>query len=84
MYKRDDIPIAVLWDVECNDHRLACRIYRQDSSMQLRIESPTAVVVAESFEMQPRALARARAVHAGLTRRGWRDAGRSETASGDA
>jgi hypothetical protein len=80
VHKRDDIPIAVLWDVEWNDHHLACRIYRQGAGMQLRIESSRAVVVAESFEMQPRALARARAVHAGLTRRGWRDAGRSETA----
>jgi hypothetical protein len=83
VYKRDDIPIAVLWDVERNDHRLACRIYRQGSGMQLRIESATAVLVAESFEMQPRAVARARTVHAGLMRRGWRDAGRSENGSGD-
>jgi hypothetical protein len=76
--KPKDTPIAVLWDLEWNANRLACRIYRHGSEMQLRIESPTAIVITEPFEMRPRTLARVRALRDGLTRRGWRESGRMD------
>jgi hypothetical protein len=71
---RSDAPIAVLWEVEWNEHRLSCAVYRHGAGLQLRIESPTSIVTAEPFEMRPRALARAELLHRNLTRRGWRDA----------
>lgn len=67
-------PVATLWNLACDDDRLTCIVYRSDlGAMQLRIESPAAVVIAERFELQPRALARAQALRAALMRRGWRD-----------
>jgi hypothetical protein len=70
---RPDAPIAVLWEVDWNEHRLSCAVYRQDTGLQLRIESQSSIVAAEPFEMRPRALARAELLHRNLTRRGWRD-----------
>ena len=72
----DNARIAVLWNVELKDNRLSCRVYRRGAGLLLKIESPSAVIVSEPFDIQPRALARARALHASLTRRGWRDSAR--------
>jgi hypothetical protein len=66
--------LATLWHLAWDDERLACRIYRADEGMQLKIESADAVVITESFDLQPRALARAQALRDALKRRGWRDA----------
>ena len=66
--------VAVLWQLAWNENRLACAVYRDDSGlMQLRIESPSAVIVTERFELQPRALARAHALRESLKRRGWQE-----------
>jgi hypothetical protein len=70
-----EAPVARLWELEWNADKLSCAIYRQGTGLQLRVESAVAVIVTERFDMQPRALARARALREGLKRRGWRDAG---------
>jgi hypothetical protein len=70
--------IATLWRLVWNENRLACAIYRDASGrMELRIESPTAVIVTEAFEVQPRAMARAQALRESLKRRGWQEAEQS-------
>jgi hypothetical protein len=43
--------------------------------MQLRLESAAGIIVSEPFDMQPRALARSRALRASLKRRGWQEIG---------
>jgi hypothetical protein len=63
--------IATLWQLAFNENQLSCAVYRQDQRFQLRVESPTAVIVSEAFDLQPRALARARALSEALKRRGW-------------
>jgi hypothetical protein len=53
---------------------LACCVYRDGIGLlQLRVESPTALIVCEPFELQPRAVARAHALRESLKRRGWID-----------
>ena len=66
--------LATLWNLAWDSDRLACRVYRADGRMQLKIESADAVVITESFDLGPRALARAHALRDALKRRGWRDA----------
>jgi hypothetical protein len=68
---RDQPPLAVLWRLRLNDNRIACRVYRNGATLQLCVESPSAVIVRERFELEPRALARARMLRANLERRGW-------------
>lgn len=70
-------PVACLWELEWDDSRLACRIYRNSSSLQLRLESSRAVILSEPFSVEPRALARARALRDNLKRRGWKDTARA-------
>jgi hypothetical protein len=72
--------IASLWQLCWQENRLTCAIYRDVSGrMELRIESPTAVILAEAFEVQPRALARAQALRESLKRRGWEEPGHDLT-----
>ena len=66
--------VAVLWHLRWNDARLSCVIYRASSGLQLRIETPTGVILSEPFDMQPRAVAQTRALRESLKRRGWQDA----------
>lgn len=66
-------PIATLWHLAWNDDRLSCVVHRTPAGMALQIQSADSVVITERFELQPRALARARALRAALMRRGWRD-----------
>jgi len=68
-----ETPVAVLWELDWDDTRLSCAVYRHRDGFQLRVTSPTAVIVAEQFQLQPRALARARALRDELARRGWRN-----------
>ena len=70
----DARPIATLWQLALNDDRLFCTIYRNKQGLQMRVESPTAVILSEAFELQPRSFARTRALRASLKRRGWQDA----------
>lgn len=65
-------PVATLWQLALNDDRLSCLVYRDADGFELRLESPTAVILSERFELQPRMLARTEALRASLTRRGWR------------
>ena len=66
-------PVATLWQLAWNEDRVFCTVYRCDAGLQLRVESPTSVIIAEPFDLQPRALARMRALRASLMRRGWQD-----------
>jgi hypothetical protein len=58
-----------------NENQISCAVYRQDRRFQLRVESPTATIISEPFDLQPRAMARAHALRESLKRRGWVDAG---------
>ena len=64
-------PVATLWRLALNHESLRCVIYRDARGMQLRVESATAVIVTEPFDLQPRALARSRVLRESLKRRGW-------------
>ena len=70
----DDVrPVATLWQLALAEDRLFCTVYRNDGGLQLRLESPTAVIMSEPFDLQPRMMARTQALRASLERRGWRD-----------
>ena len=64
-------PLAVLWELEWNENRLVCAVYRRATGLQLRVESAQAVIVSEPFVIEPRALARAQKLRDDLKRRGW-------------
>ena len=66
-------PVATLWQLALNDDRLSCLVYRDPHGFELRLESPTVVILSERFDLQPRMLARTEALRASLTRRGWRE-----------
>ena len=66
--------IATLWDLAWNNERLTCVVCRASDGLRLRIESPTTVIVSERFTMEPRVVARVRALRDSLQRRGWYDA----------
>lgn len=65
--------IATLWKLAWNENRLTCAVYRTDDGLRLTVESPTATIVTEPFDLQPRALARAQSLREALRRRGWTD-----------
>ena len=66
-------PIATLWTLAWKDDRVTCAVYRRDGALQLRLESGTATILSEPFDLQPRMLARSRALRNSLKRRGWHD-----------
>jgi len=66
-------PVATLWQLAWNNDRLSCTVYRNAQGLQLRLESPTAVILSEPFELQPRTFARTQALRASLKRRGWQE-----------
>lgn len=66
-------PIARLWELTWNDDRVTCAVYRLERGLQLRLESRTATILSEPFDLQPRMLARSQALRKSLKRRGWRD-----------
>ena len=66
-------PVATLWQLELQNDRLCCTVYRGESGFYVRVESATAVIVNEPFELQPRMLARAEALRDSLRRRGWQE-----------
>ena len=63
----------MLWQLSSNDASIACGIYRDDAGLELRVETASAVILRERFELQPRMLARAQTLRASLQRRGWTD-----------
>lgn len=67
--------VATLWQLAWRNQQLSCVVYRDGEALRLTVESPTAVIVTEPFEMQPRALARAHALRDALLRRGWNAVG---------
>jgi hypothetical protein len=63
--------VATLWRLAWDGNQVSCVVYRSDHGFELSVESPTAVVITERFDLQPRALARAHALRDALKRRGW-------------
>jgi hypothetical protein len=66
-------PVARLWQLRWNGDSVSCTIYRQGQDFELRLESPTAVILAEPFELQPRMLARTQSLRESLKQRGWKE-----------
>jgi hypothetical protein len=66
-------PIATLWRLTWKGDLLSCSVYRDGEGLELRLESPAAVILAEPFELQPRALARTQSLRESLKRRGWQE-----------
>jgi hypothetical protein len=73
MMSNDPRPVATLWQLALATDRLSCTIYRSEEGLQLRLESPTAIIMSEPFDLQPRMMARTRALRDSLKRRGWRE-----------
>ena len=70
----DDVrPVATLWQLAMAKDRLFCTVYRNDAGLQLRLESATAVIMSEPFDLQPRMMARTQALRDSLKRRGWQE-----------
>jgi hypothetical protein len=65
--------ISTLWNLTFNEQLLRCVVYRGVNGMELRLESLAGVILVEPFEMEPRALARTRALRESLKRRGWQE-----------
>jgi hypothetical protein len=65
--------IATLWKLTWKDDRVSCVVYRNTRGMELSLESPGGVIISEPFELQPRAIARTRALRDSLKRRGWKE-----------
>jgi len=63
--------VSTLWNLSFNGERVSCVIYHGTGGMELRLESPTGIILSEPFDMQPRAMARTRALRESLKRRGW-------------
>ena len=63
--------IATLWQLAWNGNHLSCVVNRTEHGFELSVESPTAVVITERFDLQPRAVSRANALRDALRRRGW-------------
>ena len=67
--------VATLWQLAWTDNSvLACCVYRDGAGrLELRVQSASALIVREPFEIQPRAVARAHALRESLKRSGWVD-----------
>ena len=65
--------ISTLWNLTFNNQHLRCVVYRNVNGLELRLESPAGVILSEPFEMEPRAMARTRALRESLKRRGWEE-----------
>jgi hypothetical protein len=72
-------PIATLWQLTWNGDHVSCTIYRDGEGLEMRLESPTAVILSEPFELQPRMLARTQSLRESLKQRGWQEAQIPET-----
>jgi len=65
--------VATLWNLMFDGSRLSCVVYHGPTGLELRLESATGTIFREPFDMQPRSLARTRALRESLKRRGWKD-----------
>ena len=68
-----DAHVSTLWNLTFNEQRVKCVVCRGVNGMELRLESSTGVILREPFEMEPRALARTKALRESLKRRGWQE-----------
>ncbi len=68
-----DAVISTLWNLTFNAQQIRCVVYRGVNGMELRLESQAGVILVEPFDMEPRALARTKALRESLKRRGWRE-----------
>jgi hypothetical protein len=66
-------PVATLWRLTWKGDLLSCSVYRDGEGLELRLESSAAVILAERFELQPRALAKTQSLRESLKRRGWQE-----------
>ena len=66
--------VTTLWRLAWNGDAIACCVYRNHAGLQLRVESGSATILNEPFDMQPRLLARTQSLRESLKRRGWQDA----------
>ena len=66
--------VTTLWNLIFDDSCVSCVIYRGPNGMELRLESTTGTILTMPFDLQPRALARTRALRESLKRRGWKEA----------
>jgi hypothetical protein len=66
-------PIMTLWRMGWNEDRVSCVVYRRPSGLQLHLESTTATILSEPFDLQPRMVARSQALRRSLQRRGWQE-----------
>ena len=66
--------VSTLWNLTFNEQQISCVVYRGVNGLELRLESLTAIILSEPFDMEPRALARTRALRESLKRRGWQEA----------
>jgi hypothetical protein len=65
-------PVARLWALSWNGDRLSCAIYRSgEGKLEMRLQSGNAIILAEPFDLGPRAVARTNALKRSLERRGW-------------
>jgi len=64
---------STLWNLILNDNRVSCVVYHGPNGMELRIESAKGTILTEPFDMQPRSMARTRALRKSLKRRGWKE-----------
>ena len=65
--------VTTLWRLSWQNDSLACVVYREADGMELRLESPRGTILSEPFRIEPRLLARTKALRAALVRRGWQD-----------
>lgn len=65
--------VATLWNLMFKEDRVSCAVYHGAHGMELRVESESGVILSEPFDLQPRVLARTRALRESLLRRGWRE-----------
>ena len=66
-------PIATLWQLAWNEDRVTCVVYRGREGLRLALETATATILTEPFDLQPRMLARSAALRSSLIRHGWSD-----------
>jgi hypothetical protein len=62
-----------MWRLTWKGDLLSCSVYRDREGLELRLESPAAVILSEPFELQPRALAKTQSLRESLKRRGWQE-----------
>ena len=69
--RREERPVATLWQLAWNEDQLSCAIYRGERGLELRLETGGKTVLAEPFELGPRMISRSEALKRSLKRRGW-------------